>query len=76
MQVKKPSAEDKRILSKLFPSTASSVGKFNPKLASCAEKNKLKKKAAIFKGGKYRTITAVLFKSLQIKFLRVIQKKN
>ena len=54
------------MLKKLFPASSSSL-KFNPKKESCAEKNKLKKKAAIPKGGKTRTITAVLLKELPPK---------
>ena len=78
-KVGKPSQEDRKVLNKLFPSTGSSSSrlsaassrsfKFNPKKESCAELNKLKKKAAVLKkgkGGKSRTITAVLFKKLPL----------
>lgn len=66
-KVRKPSQEDRVVLNKLFPSR-SSHSAFNPKKESCAEINKLKKKAAIpKKGGKSRTITAVLFKKLPSK---------
>ena len=68
-RVGKPSQESKKVLNKLFPSTSSSY-KFNPKKESCAEKNKLKKKAAIPKGGKARIITAVLMRDLPSKVPR------
>ena len=68
-KVGKPSEENRKVLNKLFPSGGSSRSKFNPKKESCAELNKLKKKAALpkkGKGGKSRSITAVLFKKLPV----------
>ena len=62
----KPSDTDRKILSTLFPSSNSGQQKrkFNPTEESIAEKKKAKKKAAIPRGGKPRTITTVLLEDI------------
>ncbi len=79
-KVGKPSQDDRKVLNKLFPSSGSSRSyKFNPKKESCAELNKLKKKAALpkkGKGGKARSITAVLFKKLPLTVPKGASRKK
>ena len=66
-RVGKPNEADRKILNKLYPACSSrsrpslpQKRKFNPLDHSIAEKNKVKKKAAIPKVCKMRTVTAVL----------------
>lgn len=62
----KPSETDRKLLSKLYPActsrSLSQKRKFNPSEKSVAETKKATKKAAIPRGGKARSITAVLLK--------------
>ena len=62
----KPSETDRKLLSKLYPActfrSLPQKRKFNPTEESVAEKNRANKKAAIPRGGKARSITAVLLK--------------
>lgn len=66
-RVGKPNEADRKLLNKLYPACSSKSHssfprkrKFDPVDESIAEMNKAKKKAAIPKRGKLRTITAVL----------------
>ena len=65
-RVGKPSESDRKLLNKLYPACGSQSlprkRKFDPMEESVAEKNRAKKKAAIPRGGKSRSITAVLLK--------------
>ena len=64
-KVSKPSESTKRLLSKLFPGGKSVPTKrpFDPAETSIAEQSRVKRKAAIPKLGKPRTISFVLFDS-------------
>ena len=65
-KVGKPCESDRKLLSKLYPTCTSrslpQKPKFDPIEESVAEKKRQKKKAAISRGGKARSITAVLLK--------------
>lgn len=61
----KPSESDRKVLRKLYPACSSQLSqkrKFDPMAESVAEKNRAKKKAAIPRVGRARSITAILMK--------------